>query len=619
MDTNFTNNFHHNYVVDAYKYLGAHIAEEDGVSKTIFRVFAPNAYKVSVVGDFNGWNENTNVMKKITNEGLWEIKIEGLREFDNYKYAIESKNKKLYKQDPYSFHNETRGATCSKIYNLDQYHWNDYEWMKSRASNSIFQKPINIYEVHFGSWRRFKSNDYFDYKKMAEELIPYVKQMGYTHVEVMPLMEYPYDGSWGYQVTGYYSITSRYGLPIEFMEFVDIAHQNGIGVIMDWVPAHFPKDEHGLCEFDGSYVYEYSDPLKMEHKTWGTRVFNYARCEVKSFLISNAMFLFDKFHIDGLRVDAVASMLYLDYDRKEWRPNVFGGNHNLEAIDFFKTLNTEVFKYYPNVMMIAEESTDFANVTKPVYLNGLGFNFKWNMGWMNDVLRYFQTDPIFRKYEHNKLTFSLHYAFSENFILPISHDEVVHGKKSLLDKMPGTYEQKFANLRAFLGYMMTHPGKKLLFMGQEFGQFIEWDHSKEIDWLLLQYEAHKEMQTYVKNLNKFYLSNNCLWEDDYSWDGFKWIACDDSNNNCISYRRINKNKDELVIAINFSGLNCENYFLGVPAGKYKEVFNSDDVKYGGYGHLNTKVISTQNFSIHGFDTSISITIPALSIVIFKKI
>lgn len=605
--------FHNSFTSEAYKYLGSHYTDE----KTIFRVYAPHAQSVSVVGDFNNWDGNSSVMKKIDSRGIWEIEIDNIKIYDNYKYQITAFNKTFLKQDPYSYHNETNGKTSSKVYDVDNYVWSDNEWIQKRCNEAVYDKPVNIYEVHLGSWKKTKDNEVLNYREIADKLIPYVKKMNYTHIEVMPLTEYPFDGSWGYQVTGYYSITSRYGTPSDFMYFVDKAHKEGIGVIMDWVPAHFPKDAFGLYEFDGTYLYENSEPTKMEHRSWGTRIFDYRKSEVKSFLISSARFLLEKYHIDGLRVDAVAAMIYLDYDRDNWVPNCFGGNYNLEAIDFLRDLNIEMFRLFPNIMMIAEESTAFPKVTHPVYKDGLGFNYKWNMGWMNDSLDYAKTDPLFRKDNHNKLTFSMTYAFSENFVLPISHDEVVHGKHSLLDKMPGSYEEKFANLRVFLGYMMMHPGKKLLFMGSEFGQFIEWDYKKELDWFLLKYPKHSEMQEYVKKLNKFYLKHSELYEIEDSWDGFTWINPDDRNRNCLSFIRKNKQGKELIVLINFSGINLNDYRIGVKRGTYKEIFTSDLVEFGGNGFKN-EILKSEKIACNNQKYSLVLNIPKLSVVVLKK-
>lgn len=616
MNESFLKKFHNEFSSEAYNYLGSHCNKE--TSSVVFRVYAPHAISVSVVGDFNKWDDNKNIMNKVDCNGIWEITINSLKIYDNYKYAIKTARGTILKQDPYAYHNETSGGTSSKIYYLDDYIWNDETWLESRKNNSPYNRPMNIYEANLGSWKKNKNGSYLNYQMIADKLIPYVKKMGYTDIELMPLTEFPYDGSWGYQVTGYYSVTSRYGVPIDFMYLVDLAHKNNIGIILDWVPAHFPKDDFGLYEFDGECVYENADPTKKEHQTWGTRIFDFNKPEVKSFLISSANFFFDKYHIDGIRVDAVSSMLYLDYDRKVWKPNKFGGNHNLEAINFLRQLNTTIFMKYPNVLMIAEESTDFANVSKPIYMGGLGFNFKWNMGWMNDTLRYMSIDPMFRVYDHNKMTFAMMYAFSENFILPISHDEVVHGKKSLLDKMPGSYDDKFSNLKAYLGYMMTHPGKKLLFMGCEFGQFIEWDYKKELDWLLLKYPKHKMLQNYVMKLNKLYKKNTCLYEIDDSWDGFNWINADDASNNCLTYKRINRKKKELIVAINFSGNTLDSYRIGVKKGRYKELFNSDLLEFGGSGVKNDIVIS-EKVNCNNQKNSIIVKIPRLSIIILERI
>ena len=612
----FRLDFHYRFSSRAYRYLGSHYTIKNGRPVVTFRVYAPHAEFVSVVGDFNDWNTASHPMTKVTAEGIWEAVIEDAPVYANYKYYITNKGRDFFKQDPYSYHNETDGNTCSKVYDLSGFRFTDDEWMEKRDREPVYSKPVNIYEVHLGSWRRYPGGEPFDYRKIAEELIPYVKDMGYTHIEIMPVMEHPFSGSWGYQVTGYYAVTSRYGTPADFMYLVNEAHKNGIGVILDWVPAHFPKDDFGLIEFDGGYVYEDPHPLRMEHKGWGTRSFNYAKPEVKSFLISNAVFYFDKYHKDGLRVDAVASMLYLDYDRTEWEANIHGGNHNLEAIDFLKQLNTEVFGLFPGAMMIAEESTAFPRVTKPVHYDGLGFNFKWNMGWMNDTLSYISTDPVFRSHNHRQLTFSFYYAFSENFILPISHDEVVHGKKSILDKMPGDYWEKFANFRAFYGYMMTHPGKKLNFMGYEFGQFIEWDYRRELDWLLLKYPAHRKLRRYIRDLNRFYLKNESLWKNDFSWEGFRWIESDDAGRNVISFLRI-AGKSELLIVVNFAGIGWERYRLGAPSGRYREVFSSDRRIYGGAGTANGTV-STEAVPSHGYPESLVINIGKLSFIVLKK-
>lgn len=611
--------FHQGTNYRAYEYLGAHFAVYRKKKGVWFRTWAPRAEKVYVVGDFNGW-ELKDEMKRVSEGGVFELFIPGLKEFDRYKFAVCSKNGVVLKADPYAFHSETPSATASRLYALEGYPWGDGHYADLRGKDRVYDRPVNIYEVNFGSWKRYPDGNYYNYRDMAPELIAYVKAMGYTHIELMPLAEYPYDGSWGYQVTGYYSMTSRFGTPKDFMAFVDECHKNGVGVILDWVPAHFPKDEHGLYEFDGTPCYEYQGWDKQEHKGWGTRVFDWGRTEVQSFLISNAVFLFEQFHIDGLRVDAVASMLYLDYDRKpgEWFPNEYGGNYNLEAIEFFKKLNTVLFERFPYAMMIAEESTAFPMVTKPVSMGGLGFNFKWNMGWMNDILSYMQTDPYFRRYQHNKLTFSMMYAFSENFILPISHDEVVHGKRSLLDKMPGNYAEKFANLRAFMGFMMSHPGKKLLFMGCEYGQFKEWDYSEGLEFFLTDFESHRKLQRYNRDLNRFYLDTPALYEIEDSWDGFEWIAPDESDKNVIAFQRKDRKGNAVIVLINFSGVDYDTYRLGVDRGKYRVALRSDDRIYGGEGKSNKRIYQSQKKEQHGKADSISVFLPKLSCIYLTR-
>ena len=606
----------------SYKMLGAHLLKKDGVEGTRFAVWAPNARRVSVVGDFNRWDGRAHVMNRLGDSGVWELFIPGVKEFDLYKYEIENYyGQVVLKADPYAFYSELRPCTASVVYDLYRYKWRDDEWMCQRAATPVYDKPMLIYEVHLGSWRRKVGNRFLSYRELAEELIPYVKDMGYTHIELLPVAEHPYDGSWGYQTTGYYSVTSRYGTPEDFMFFVDECHLAGIGVIVDWVPAHFPRDGHGLIRFDGTALYEHEDPRRGEHPHWGTLIFNYGRNEVRSFLISNAVFWFDVYHVDGLRVDAVASMLYLDYGKSwgEWLPNRYGGKENLEAIEFMRKMNEVVFHYYPNVLMIAEESTAWPMVTRPVYLGGLGFNYKWNMGWMNDILRYMSLDPVYRKWHHENLTFSMVYAFSENFILPLSHDEVVHGKRSLLDKMPGDYWQKFANLRLLYGYMMAHPGKKLLFMGGEFGQFAEWKFDASLDWHLLDYEMHRKLHHYVRMLNHFYLENRALWECDHGWEGFRWIDHHDYSQSIVSFIRKGKERDDWLIAVcNFTPVVRHGYRIGVPQpGGYMEAFNSDDRSYGGSGQGNFEVIMSKEIQWHGFSHSISITVPPLAAVFFK--
>ena len=585
----------------------------------MFRVWAPHARAVSVTGSFNGWNAEENPMRCIGN-GVWEASIPGLKVYDTYKYAITDRAGAVrLKADPYAFHAETRPANASKLYDLDGYQWGDAAWIRKRESGNIYRSPVNIYELHAGSWRVHDDGEPYSWRDLADALRPYLTDMGYTHVELLPVMEHPFDGSWGYQVTGYFAVTSRFGTPHDFMYFVDTLHAAGIGVILDWVPAHFPKDAHGLYEFDGTPQYEYADALKREHKDWGTRVFDYGKNEVVSFLVSSAHFWFDRFHVDGLRVDAVASMLYLDYGRKngEWRPNIYGGRENLEAVAFLRALNESVFRDFPGVLMIAEESTAWPLVTAPVCDGGLGFNYKWNMGWMNDTLRYAALDGLSRKYNHDLITFSLFYAFSENFVLPISHDEVVHGKKSLLDKMPGTYEEKFMGMKAFLGLMYAHPGKKLLFMGQEFGQFIEWDEKKQLDWFLLDYPAHRQLHDFCRALFRLYRATPALWQVDDSWDGFSWLVADDNDNSVAAFERRDRDGNSVICVVNFTPVRRENYRIGVTdRGVLTTLLSSDDLRFGGTREKFPRLY-TRKEPMHGRDYSFSLDLPGLSCIYLK--
>ena len=611
--------FHNGTNYKAYKFFGNHKINKD---KFAFRVWAPNATAVSVVGDFNSWDNDANKCKLVA-PGIWEATVKGVNIYDCYKYAVTSPTGVVHlKADPYAVHQETRPGTGSKVYELHNYSWGDEAWQKKKENQNILAQPINIYEVHFGSWKRHDDGNFLTYREMAEQLVPYVKDMGYTHIEMLPIMEYPYDGSWGYQVTGYFAATSRYGLPEDLMYFVDCCHKAGIGVILDWVPAHFPKDAFGLYEFDGTCCYEYSDMKKGEHKEWGTRVFDYAKNEVKSFLISSAEYWIDEFHFDGIRVDAVASMLYLDYCRKdgEWTPNKNGGRENLEAVEFFKQLNSTILSNHPGSMMIAEESTAWPMITMPPYKGGLGFNFKWNMGWMNDMLRYTSMDPLFRKGNHNCITFSFFYAFSENFILPISHDEVVHGKASLLNKMPGEYDMKFDGMRLFLAYMMAHPGKKLLFMGSEFGQFIEWNYKQGLDWLLLDYDKHRQLQGFTRELNNFYNEHSELWEIDYSWEGFQWISSEDNCNSVIAFRRINSKGEEIIAVFNWTPNNFSSYKIGVPEkGTYKVLLDTSLAKYGGDKSRKDNAYKTKAQPIHGYEQNIDLKLHGLSALFLQKV
>lgn len=604
----------------AYKALGCHRVRKGKQEDYRFAVWAPNAQQVSVVGDFNGWDASSDPMKALGGTGVWETHIQNAQEGMPYKYAILTQSgETVLKADPYAFRSELRPGTASLVWDL-AYQWSDSAWQLKQKEYSPYDKPISIYEVHLGSWHGEKN-----YREIADELKDYVIDLGYTHVEIMPIAEHPLDASWGYQVTGYYAATARFGTPQDFMYLVDTLHQAGIGVLLDWVPAHFPRDAQGLRRFDGSACYEHENPLEGEQPQWGTMLFNYGRTEVVSFLMSNAVFWLDMYHIDGLRVDAVSCMLYRDYGKEkgQWVPNRFGKRENLEAIAFLSKVSELVFRDFPGTLFIAEEATSYPNVTKPTYENGLGFNYKWNMGWMNDMLEYMSMDSILRKWHHNKLTFSMFYAFSENFILPLSHDEVVHGKKSLLDKMPGDYWQKFANLRVFLGFMFAHPGKKLIFMGGEIGQFIEWRFYEPIEWKLLGYEKHRQVQDYMRVLNRFYTSNPALYEVDDSWEGFEWLNADDAIHSVIAFARRAKTLPEqggevLLCAFNFTPSAWENYRIGVPLpGNYIEVLNSDEERFGGSGLVNTQAVRSESIVWNGRDDSIAVRLPPLGAVYFK--
>ena len=601
----------------AYEYLGAH-KTSDG---WIFRVWAPHAVSVSVTGDFCGWDTHANIMKRVSDNGVWELEIKGLNTFDSYKYAIETSDGRIiYKSDMYGYHFETRPGTASKLFDINGYKWSDTSWMKKRCKNDKFNSPMNIYEIHAGSWKHDDLGRELSYAALGDKLFDYVVEMGYTHIELMPLTEYPFDRSWGYQVTGYFAPTSRYGTPFDFMDFINRCHKRGIGVIMDWVPAHFPKDEMGLYEYDGKCLYEYEDELKREHPDWGTRIFDYSKREVASFLISSACYWFDKYHIDGLRVDAVASMLYLDYGKRDgqWRQNEYGGNGNLEAVEFLKLFNTIVHKDRPGIFTIAEESTAWPLVTAPVNDGGLGFDFKWNMGWMNDTLKYMSTPHEGRHDMQNMMSFSTSYAFSENFILPLSHDEVVHGKCSLIEKMPGFYDDKFANLRAYMGYMYTHPGKKMIFMGDEFAHFREWDEATDLDWMLLEFPAHSSFREYMRALNNLYKKEKCLYECDSGYNGFCWISADDSKNSVYAYRRIDASGNEIIAVFNFSPYLLEDYSLGMPyPGRYRMVLSSDSTQYGGFDrHLS--YFTADPLPLHGLEYSARLKLAPFSAALYKK-
>ena len=607
---------------EAYRYFGAHLETRVGESGVVFRVWAPHAVAISVVGDFNSWKPGSHPMHKVDGDSVWELFIPGMKEYDVYKYCVTTRAGDLvYKADPYAFHAETRPSNGSKVYDLSGFAWHDAAWQTAQKKADVINGPMNIYEMHAGSWKLKEGGKPYNYSELADELIPYIKDMGYTHVELLPVMEYPFDGSWGYQVTGYFAPTSRYGTPKDFMAFVDKMHAAGIGVIMDWVPAHFPKDQFGLYNFDGEACYEDPNPKRGEHKEWGTMVFDFGRNEVQSFLISSALYWLEQYHIDGLRVDAVASMLYLDYNRKqgEWEPNKDGGKENLEAIAFLRKLNNTVLGRHPHKYMIAEESTAWPMVTKPASDGGLGFNFKWNMGWMNDTLHYMQTDFPWRPGNHGLLTFSIMYAFTENFICPLSHDEVVHGKCARISKMPPPYENQFGGLRARYGYMAAHPGKKMLFMGGEFAQWIEWTEKKALDWKLLVYPQHKAMQNLVRDLNHFYKENPSLWSDDFTPNGFTWLDGGDYRQSVVSFIRWDKaHREPVVIILNLTPVVRDPYTTGVPLpGECGEVLNTDKSCYGGTDLLNTIPMRTSEGLYHGQKQHITLRLPWLGAVILK--
>jgi 1,4-alpha-glucan branching enzyme len=627
-----------------YEKLGAHATEMNGVKGVYFAIWAPNARNVSVLGDFNYWDGRKNQMRKGPT-GVWELFIPSIGVGDRYKYEIKNQDGHIYeKSDPYGFQQEVRPKTASIVTDLDAYNWNDGDWMEQRRHTDALTQPISVYELHLGSWLHASSAEpaqlpngetepvvivselkpgarFLTYRELALRLIPYVKDLGYTHIEMLPIAEHPFDGSWGYQVTGYYACTSRYGSPQDFMYFIDQCHQNGIGVIVDWVPGHFPKDGHGLAYFDGSHLYEHADPRKGEHKEWGTLVFNYNRHEVRNFLVANALFWFDKYHIDGIRVDAVASMLYLDYCREEgeWLPNQYGGRENLEAADFLRQTNHVIFSYFPGILSIAEESTSWPMVSWPTYMGGLGFNLKWNMGWMHDMLDYFSMDPWFRQFHQNNITFSMWYHHSENFMLALSHDEVVHGKSNIIGKIPGDRWQKFANVRCLFAYMFTHPGKKTLFMGMEFGQWSEWNVWGDLEWHLFEYEPHQQLKKFMADLNQIYRREPALYTQDFGRAGFEWIDCSDNRHSVVAFIRRAKDSDDFAIAVcNFTPQPHSHYRIGVPeAGFYTELFNSDAREYGGSNMGNLGGKWTDEWSYHNLPYSIDLCLPPLGVLILK--
>lgn len=616
--------FHQGSLFHSYRSLGAQLLKGKGQGGVRFAVWAPNAREVRVVGSFNGWDGSQHIMNRAGESGLWELYVPGLGAGEVYKYElIGASGKRTLKADPYAFYAEVRPNTASIVYPLDDYRWGDAAWQRAKRRSRPYQKPLNIYEAHLGTWKIHGIEDFLSYRELADQLVDYAAGMGYTHIELMPVMEHPFDRSWGYQITGFYAPTSRYGAPDDLKYLIDRCHQKGMGVILDWVPGHFCKDDHGLRLFDGTPLYEPADSRRAEKRDWGTLAFDFGRPEVMSFLISNAIYWMDQFHADGLRIDAVASMLDLSFGKSsgDWEPNRLGGTENLEAVAFIRKLNEAVFGLYPQALMMAEDSSDYPLVTRPTDIGGLGFNYKWNMGWMNDMLKYMEMDPLFRKDHHQLLTFSFMYTFNENYVLPFSHDEVVHGKKSLLDKMPGDYWQKFANLRVLFSYLMTHPGKKLLFMGGEIGQFSEWKDLEQVDWHLLDYEMHAKMQDFVRELNHFYREEPALWKHDHEPDGFEWIDPHDSSQSIISFiRKGSMQKETLVVICNFTPVVRHGYRIGVPwKGTYEEVWNSDRREFGGSGVVNVEPVPSEPAAWHGRPQSIAVTIPPLAAVILRPV
>jgi 1,4-alpha-glucan branching enzyme len=615
----FTNGIHY----EIYEKLGAHIVEIEGVKGVLFAVWAPNAIRVSVVGNFNNWDGRRHPMRKLMDSGVFELFIPGITVGEIYKYEMKIKGGLIIlKSDPYANYAELRPNNASVVWDISNYSWQDSEWMKLRSETNVDMEPMSVYELHLGSWKKPLGNkrEFYNYKELAPMIADYVKEMGYTHIEVLPVMEHPFDGSWGYQVTGYYAPTARYGTPQDFMYFVDYMHSQGIGVIIDWVPAHFPRDAFGLANFDGTCLYEHLDPRQGSHPHWGTLIYNYGRPQVSNFLIANALFWVEKYHVDGIRMDAVASMIYLDYGKEdgEWVANIYGGNENLEAIEFLKHLNSIFKKREDRAILIAEESTSWPKITGDLEDGGLGFDLKWNLGWMNDFTGYMKCDPLFRKGRHGELTFSMIYAYSEKFMLVFSHDEVVHGKGSMINKMPGRLEEKFANLRVAYGFMMTHPGKKLLFMGQDFAQIAEWNENKSLDWELLQEKNHKQLNNYVKDLNHLYKTYPAFYQNDFLVNGFEWVSCMDADHSIIVFARNSNNLEETMLVVcNFTPVVYDGFLIGVPfPGKYKEIFNSDSELYGGKGNINPRLKQSRKIEWDGRDDSIKIKVPPLGISIF---